>query len=170
MTKRLLVLLLFVVFFAVPTQPQQEVHFPKDGNGLLEFCGLSLAYMDSPGTILQTSDTHGIQMMKQGWCAGHLQTMREMISFWQVQVAKTVAMLNGEQNPSVDEIKQMTAKTSDFTCIPNEVNQGQLLRVLVKWLRDHPERLHEPDFLLSMDAFHDSFPCHTDASNAPTKK
>jgi hypothetical protein len=39
-------------------------------------------------------------MFKQGWCAGHLLTIREMIMFWQVQVVNTIAILNGNTNPS----------------------------------------------------------------------
>jgi hypothetical protein len=52
-----------------------------------------------------------------------------------------------------------------MTCIPNEVNQVQMARILVKWLRDHPERLHETDAFLTVDAFHNAFPCQ-----AETKK
>jgi hypothetical protein len=98
-------------------------------------------------------------MYEQGWCAAHLQTIREMIVFWQIQVVKTVAILNGDTNPSAAELNQVVSKTSDMTCIPNEVNLPQMARVLVKWLRDHPERLHEPISILSMDAFHGAFPC-----------
>ncbi|SRR5713101_2355644 len=90
-------LLTFLLLLAASTQPQQEVKFPKDGNGLLEFCGPVVASFDSPGTLPQTGDSHGIQMMKQGCCAGHLQTMREMIVYWQTQVVKTVAIMVGSR-------------------------------------------------------------------------
>jgi hypothetical protein len=55
------------------------------------------------------------------------------------------------------------AKDAEMTCIPSEVNQAQLARILVKWLRDHPERLHEQDFLLTFNALHEAFPCQAEA-------
>ncbi len=79
--------------------------------------------------------------------------------FWQVQVVKTIAILNGNPNPSAEELGAVMANTSEMTCIPKELNQAQMVRVLVKWLRDHPERLHEPIVILSIGAFHDVFPC-----------
>lgn len=156
-------MLAFVLLFAVPMQPQ-ELKFPKDGSGLLEYCGPVVASFDS---LKQDSgESHGIQMMKQGWCAGHLQTMREMIIFWQIQVVKTVAILNGNQNPSTDELKTMMMKSSSMTCIPKEVNMEQMVRILVKWLRDHPERLHEAYTILTTDAFQDGFPCVVDTKKS----
>src|SRR5579859_6570210 len=74
---------------------------PRDGNGLLEFCGHVVDALDSPNSQLGPvgqgavagSIVYAHNMFKEGWCMGHLQTMREMIVFWQVQVAKTVAIL-----------------------------------------------------------------------------
>ena len=45
------------------------------------------------------------------------------------------------------------------TCIPDEASIGQLARVLVKWLREHPERLHELKSFLVIEALRDNFPC-----------
>ena len=42
--------------------------------------------------------------------------------------------------------------------IPDGVSVAQIARVLVKWLREHPERLHETKNLLVMDALNDGFP------------
>ncbi len=70
MPTRSLILLTLSPFFAALTQPQQDLKFPTDGNGLLEYCGPVVTSFDSPGTLPQTGESHGIQMMKQGWCAG----------------------------------------------------------------------------------------------------
>jgi hypothetical protein len=156
------IVLALVLLLTARTLPQHEVRFPKDGNGLLEYCGPLIASFDSPPSQTGSGESHGIQMMKQGWCAGHLQTMREMIVFWQIQVAKTIAILNGDLNPSAEKLKEMMVKSPEMTCIPNEVNQAQMARILVKWLRDHPERLHEAASFLTLDAFHDAFPCQAD--------
>jgi hypothetical protein len=159
---------------AAPTNSQQSYQLPKDGNGLLEYCSHLVNALDSPssqfGPVGQGAAAASVEYahntFEQGWCAAHLQTMREMIIFWQIQVAKTIAFLNGETNPSAEELNQVIAKTSDMTCIPKEVGLPQMGRVLVKWLRDHPERLHEPTSILSVDAFHSAFPCA--APGSPT--
>jgi hypothetical protein len=160
-------ILAVVILASAPAQPDVQISFPRDGNGLLDYCGPAVAALDSPSVVIGSAESHGIQMMKQGWCAGHLQTMREMILFSQVQQIKTVAFLNGDKNPeqtlTPDVLRQVMAKDAEMTCIPNEVNQAQLARILVKWLRDHPERLHEPDYLLTFNAFHEAFPCQTDS-------
>ncbi len=152
-----------------PPQP------PKDGNGLLEYCGHIVDALDSPSSQLAPlgqgaaagSIVFAHNMFKQGWCLGHLQTMREMIIFWQVQVVKTVAILGGNENPAAEQLKGMVSKSPEMTCIPNEVAPTQMARVLVKWLRNHPERLHESISILAGDAFQSAFPCQLPAT---TKK
>src|ERR1700758_4822035 len=101
---RQVIMVALILLLAASTQPQRQVEFPKDGYGVLEYCGPVIALLESPSSKIGSGD---ILTMKQGWCAGHLQTMREMIIFWQIQVVKTVAVLGGEQNPSAEELKGM---------------------------------------------------------------
>ena len=44
-------------------------------------------------------------------------------------------------------------------CIPAEATGNQLVRILVKYLKDKPERLHKPYSSLVYDAFAGAFPC-----------
>ena len=44
-------------------------------------------------------------------------------------------------------------------CFPDGANTGQMIRVITKWLHDHPERLHEPAYSLTFAAIHASFAC-----------
>ena len=44
-------------------------------------------------------------------------------------------------------------------CAPKEVTVGQLVLVIVKFLRDHPERLHQGRAALTMEALTTAFPC-----------
>jgi hypothetical protein len=76
--------------------------------------------------------------------------------------------LGGEQNPSADSLTRTIEATPSMTCIPTEVRIAQMARILVKWLRDHPERLHERISILTVDAFHDAFACHAEPKK-PTK-
>jgi hypothetical protein len=44
-------------------------------------------------------------------------------------------------------------------CRPVEVENGQLIRVVLKYVRDNPEKAHQPTSWLLMNAFGKAFPC-----------
>jgi hypothetical protein len=44
-------------------------------------------------------------------------------------------------------------------CRPEEVENGQLIRVVLKYIRDNPEKAHQPTSWLLMDAFGKAYPC-----------
>jgi hypothetical protein len=44
-------------------------------------------------------------------------------------------------------------------CPPSNASTAQMVRVVVKYLRDNPERLHMPASVLVTDAVRSSFPC-----------
>jgi len=44
-------------------------------------------------------------------------------------------------------------------CLPRDVKVGQAIRVVVKFLKDHPEKLHEVSSELVLNAFLQVFPC-----------
>jgi hypothetical protein len=54
-------------------------------------------------------------------------------------------------------------------CIPEKVPPLQLARVVVKWLREHPEKLHEPISGLVTDAINAGFPCKPITAQGPAK-
>ena len=45
------------------------------------------------------------------------------------------------------------------SCIPNSSNAAQSARVVVKFLDEHPERMHEDFRALALEAFHQAWPC-----------
>ena len=53
----------------------------------------------------------------------------------------------------------MTVPNTIF-CIPVNVSTNQAIRVLVRYLEEHPEVLHLAKGKLALDAFADAFPCH----------
>jgi len=166
---RLVFAVAFLLLVAMPTESQQGFNLSRDGNGMLEACTHLLNGFDSP--TLETTGSmveYSHNTFKQGWCASHIQTMREMVVYDQLQVAKTVAVLSGEKDPSVEELKAMVSGSAELTCIPDEVKIEQLTRVLVKWLRDNPARLHEPASILTVEAFHAGFACHE--TKSPVKQ
>jgi hypothetical protein len=50
-------------------------------------------------------------------------------------------------------------------CIPSEVTSGQMSRVLIKFIKDHPEKAHSKTSVLEIEAFMNAFPC-----KQPSKK
>ena len=46
----------------------------------------------------------------------------------------------------------------DRSCVP-AISTEQTMRVVVKFLDDHPERLHENFVQLALEAFHRTWPC-----------
>ena len=44
-------------------------------------------------------------------------------------------------------------------CMQTGVTQGQLGKVLAKYLKEHPEDLHQSAALLGMDSLMEAFPC-----------
>ena len=46
-----------------------------------------------------------------------------------------------------------------YTCYPTGVTQAQLREVVMKYLRDHPERLNDPAPLLVLNGLLEAFPC-----------
>jgi hypothetical protein len=158
----LLTVALMVTLMAPVCAQEPELKLPTDGNGILEFCNVAVNAFDSPSSPAARFD-----MFKEGWCAGHFQTMREMIVYWQVQVVRSAFMSAGDKNPSTEDVNKIISTSPDMTCIPGQVNGSQLARVLVKWLREHPDRLHEHISILSGEAFQSAFPCQPPVS---TKK
>lgn len=44
-------------------------------------------------------------------------------------------------------------------CFPEGATTGQMIRVIVKWMQDHPEKLNEPASHLVFQALYNSFGC-----------
>lgn len=145
-----------VVLSAVaPAYGQQPQHrIPERGALLLEHCGL---VADDVGASREEEDTSWspFEVFKRGWCLGHLQTMRDMITFGHFQTEQ-----EGGPGPKSSETCETCLRDTFVSiCIPDEASLAQLARVVVKWVRDHPEALHLHHFFLTIEAFKDAFPC-----------
>jgi hypothetical protein len=63
----------------------------------------------------------------------------------------------------IDEIASTgTFDSAKYFCFPHGVTPDQAARVVVKWLGDHPARLHEDAVKLVVDALKENFPCRKD--------
>lgn len=44
-------------------------------------------------------------------------------------------------------------------CVPSEVDNEQLIRITLKYIRNHPEEAHKPGFVQIIRALREAFPC-----------
>ena len=101
----------------------------------------AVAEMDTGNDILEwceykQKDTLG--WYKQGLCDGYLNGIVEGLLF--AQHAPTGIQIT-------------------FNCKPEAVTRGQTELVIVKYLKAHPEQLHNPAVMLVYSALAEAFPC-----------
>lgn len=104
------------------------------GNTLLKQCSDLITMLE---TQKMPDDSFDI-----GMCGGYLKGIRETNGLHRV-LAKQVG------------IKQTTV----LFCIPQEVSIEQLARVVVKFMKENPENLHEHEIHNAWLAFKSAFPC-----------
>jgi len=76
-----------------------------------------------------------------GVCIGFVSGVLESHTLWMV----------------VDAAQKRTHPTS--FCIPDEVTETQILRVFLKYLDEHPEKLHYPAVVMLIESVRHAFPC-----------
>jgi hypothetical protein len=134
--------------------------FPKNGNQVLEYCNVMVEVADNPSYFSSLSREAFLEKMEQlAWCAGYLQGTENVYGLTRIHLGMFVKV--GLTFDGPERLTQYAADSLRGPCIPGVADAPvlQLARVLVKWLREHPERLHESDIVLTADAFNDSFPC-----------
>ena len=121
--------ILLSLAFGVPAHAQSET-----GSDLLMKCKTFLNKVDrtseGPGTAFDI-----------GFCAGFIGGVLSGAEVWEV----------------TDKIRKQTYPMA--FCRPENANNGEIIRVFVKYLEDHPERLHEPAGLLLLTSLSTAFPC-----------
>jgi hypothetical protein len=150
-------LVLFLLIACV-LSPAYARDFPTDGIGLLDACAVLVDAADNPSYIPSLSGHKFIEKMGQiNWCAGYLGATQDVLS--QNQVNLGIMATAGVKLCRPDKLKQYVFDALKGPCIPDDATLLKLARVLVKWLREHPERLHELRSTLTTAALMDAFPC-----------
>ena len=103
---------------------------PHDGNHLLKECRQMIRGLEG-------ESQNSFQRMESATClgyiAGFLDAHEWVISVRQVQ---------------------------PFYCLPeNGIEEGQAARIIVKWMTDHPNKLHLYDAEIMLRTLGDAFPC-----------
>jgi len=101
----------------------------SDGNKLLSDCGQLIMLLD--GQSVDQSGSEGI-----AFCLGLLQGLLHM-----------------------NQLYEHHLKGAALFCSPTGTTTGQAARIVVKYLRDHPEELHKRNSVLAFIALRNAFPC-----------
>jgi Rap1a immunity proteins len=119
-----------------------------DGTDMLKHCKAWVSLLDNSNfQDLDNPDT--LRAMARGdlvngaHCVGYVQGVIDDHFSCQINETSSAAAL--------DPVKHF--------CLPDGVTPNQTVRVIVKWLEDHPARLHEKAIGLVLDALRDNFPC-----------
>jgi hypothetical protein len=149
-------------------QQQSNFEFPKDGNGLLDYCGEVVNQLDSPLTRSDLENVRNVaeKKTKFAWCVGYIQATQDRIDAWQTYSGIEAVFNQQAGKPVPDYSKLLPDQDYLKICIPHEASIGQLARVIVKWLREHPEKLHELKSILVMEALQDAFSCPAQTKEA----
>ena len=124
------VLSLLLLVVTVFSLPSWSFAQDRDGNKLLADCEASIAIIDDRAQSLGTAKLHG-----SGRCLGFLQGLKRASDYYEF------------------------TKRGGLFCAPDSVTYGQQIRIVVKYLQNHPERLHEDEFILAATALRAAFPC-----------
>jgi len=108
-----------------------------DGNELLSQCNIAIAIVDdAKGSSDPTNSAY------MGFCFG---------------LMSGVTGLNRYYQNLYDQIEY---KGILLFCIPEPgIKTGQAARIAIKYMNEHPERLHENEVVLLVTAFLEAYPC-----------
>jgi hypothetical protein len=110
------------------------------GESLLEDCNAALKLYDAPDSV-PSLETEAMGMH----CMGFISGLRDGLDFWRAST----------------EASKKRDMSSAPICIPQDATTLQLVRIVVKYLRDNPKELNKHDAILVLTALHDAYPCPT---------
>ena len=123
---------MWVAFLLATLMPRASAQDYFTGLAMLKQCEQAERYLSSPGSL------EGVAGAQAATCVGFLRGL-------------ATGILIGEGDAG--------RKKSRVYCAPDQFSLEQQLRVSLKWLRDHPARLHEDASILLALALKQSFPC-----------
>ena len=108
----------------------------QDGNQLLEQCNFAINFVDAPSAVTSQQGEAGM------YCLGFVRGILDTVALWQT----ADALYKNRVSPG-------------RPCLPEGISTVQGVRIVVKYLKDHPEKLHYENTLLVMTALKGAFPC-----------
>ncbi len=124
-----------LVVIAALMLPLSNLALADDGNNLLSQCNVAVDIMD--GKKLTADVQGGINAGNSMYCFGLMQGII-----------------------SLNKLYEVPLRNNALFCTPHSnITNGQAARIVVKYLQEHPEMLHEPDFAITINALIEAFPC-----------
>ncbi len=107
-----------------------------NGNKLLDSCGEVVKAQDNPN--------YKADVYKFSWCIGYIRGYNAAMVMQRTASSTTYSEY----------------KTTGFlgVLLPDSVTNGQIARVIVKWLQDHPQDLHKDADMLTLSILREAFP------------
>ncbi len=61
---------------------------------------------------------------------------------------------------SLNKMYEVSLRKNALFCTPNsKITNGEAAKIVVNYLKEHPEMQHEPDFAITINALLEAFPC-----------
>jgi len=111
----------------------------------------------TPSALAQSSDVDGNQLLEH--CRSYLGIANnDLLPLAQEQLTK-MKVNAGFCMGYMSAIADSNARNEHF-CAPANATIEQLVRVVTKWMKEHPESLHLNAGVISYTALRAAFPCH----------
>lgn len=109
-----------------------EAHATEsDGNKLLTDCSIAIK-------VMEDGSKEPTQITSTAYCLGHVRGADDMHNLYRA-----------------------ISKSEPLYCLPSEVTTGQMVRIIVKYLKETPENLHLDGTMLIATALRGAYPCKT---------
>jgi len=145
-----LVLTIIFAFLVWPSVARAGSGFLSDGNKLLTNCTYAERFLNN---LTPDNLKKPVEVM---WCIGFVEA-----TVGKIYLEDLFHQFGTKANATVEErLAELRTKNPPLVCLPEQgIKNGQAVRIVVKYLREHPERLHEPAVHLLSWAISDAFPC-----------
>jgi hypothetical protein len=125
---------------------------PMSVSDLLDVCGEAVNQLDSPPTQVPP-----VKIMKFGWCMGWAQALHERIA--EVHIYARFEDMNAKKEGRPPRAYEGPDKDYLNVCLPPDNRVPDLIRAMVKGLRETPMQLHEPKNGPVKAALKKAYPC-----------
>jgi hypothetical protein len=139
------------------TQPQKAQESPRfrmpiSVSDLLDACGEALSQLDT-----RPAHVAAANLMNFGWCLGWAQELQERIA--EVQIYARLEEMNAKKEGRPPRSYEGPDKDYLSVCLPPDEHVPDLIRAVVKGLREGPPQLTEPKNGPVKAALRRAYPC-----------
>ncbi len=135
-----------------PTKENPKFRMPISVSDLLDVCGEALNQLDTRPTQVVS-----VNVMKFGWCLGWAQALQERIA--EVQLYARFEEMNAKKEGRPARSYEGPDKDYLSICLPPNDHVSDLIRAIVKGLREGPPQPTEPKNGPMKVALKKAYPC-----------